>query len=175
MTYAYKSLNGYRHFDPEELFWLKVDFPMGPGCWEWTAYRDRDGYGLFCTRSIRGRAARIAYLLLVGDLPLGYVTDHLCRNRGCVNPYHLEPVTNKVNSERSIVATQIHCRRSGHPLVGSNVIIKANGNRQCRQCHADRQFLRGCKKHGVHPDPTQRRQYKNHDPGVLQEVHQKAY
>lgn len=117
---------------PEELFWAKVNF--GDSCWNWTAYLDRDGYGLFRTRTLRGRAARMAYLLLVGDLSPDLVIDHLCRNRACVNPYHLEPVTPKVNSQRSGKGQRTHCIKGGHPLSGDNLIM-SRGLRRCRTCH----------------------------------------
>src|SRR4051812_41628217 len=85
---------------PEVRFWEKVekegavpaDRPsLGP-CWEWTAFKLR-GYGQFSPwKGLLCRAHRYAYELLVGPIPEGHELDHLCRNRGCVNPAHLEPV-----------------------------------------------------------------------------------
>lgn len=126
--------------DSEDLFWKKVDF--SGDCWIWTAYCDRDGYGLFSTRFLKGRAARLAYLLLVGDLDPGLVMDHLCRNRSCVNPYHLEPVTNKVNCRRGEYAQRTHCKRAGHPLSGSNLYVNPRGLRGCKRCRADTMVTR---------------------------------
>lgn len=126
-----------RRKDPELLFWSKVDFDGPNGCWLWTAYLDRDGYGLFSSKTLKGRAARMAYLLLVGDISPDLVVDHLCRNRPCVNPYHLEPVTSKVNSRRSEKGERTHCMRGGHPLSGANLYMNPRGLRVCRRCHAD--------------------------------------
>lgn len=82
-----------------ERFWSRVR-PTG-FCWEWLGHRDRNGYGCFSqTRALRWRAHRLSYQLLVGPIPNGLVIDHLCRNTGCVNPDHLEPVTQLENVRR---------------------------------------------------------------------------
>lgn len=85
-------------------FEARVQRPEGDGCWEWTGSKQRQGYGRL-GRTEGGKytelmAHRIAFELYVGPIPEGLVIDHLCRNRGCVNPDHLEPVTNEVNIER---------------------------------------------------------------------------
>src|SRR5215831_2038423 len=70
---------------------------VGDDCWEWTAGKDRDGYGQLHVSRPEGdssaRAHRVVYELLVGPIPEGLTLDHLCRNRGCVKPSHLDPVT----------------------------------------------------------------------------------
>lgn len=79
----------------EKRFWAKVD--VGD-CWEWTATRHPQGHGMFTPpQSNPVYAHRFAYELLVGPIPPGLTLDHLCRNRGCVNPDHLQPVTQRVN------------------------------------------------------------------------------
>ena len=89
--------------------------------------------------SVKGRtqlAHRFTYTLLIGPIPDGLQIDHLCRNRPCCNPAHLEPVTNLENALRSDRATRTHCIR-GHELSGHNLIIKKpgdRGRRQCRKC-----------------------------------------
>jgi len=128
--------------DPDTLFWSKVNFEGPNGCWLWTAYLDRDGYGLFSTNFLKGRACRLSYLLLVGDVDPTLVMDHVkCRNRACVNPYHLEPVTQKINAKRTEKAERTHCARGGHPLSGGNLYIY-RGLRNCKRCRADTQLAR---------------------------------
>src|SRR5213593_4533327 len=80
-----------------DLFWAKVNKAEG-SCWRWTGSQRRGGYGRV---RIGGRdfvAHRVAYELTIGPIPDGLQLDHLCRNRLCVRPAHLEPVTGQVNT-----------------------------------------------------------------------------
>jgi hypothetical protein len=89
-----------------QRFYSKIDFDgaIAPGmttpCWEWTAYRNKGGYGIFFWNSRDSVAHRFAYELLVGPIPEGLQIDHACHTRHCVNPQHLSAVTPKVNMER---------------------------------------------------------------------------
>ena len=91
--------------DPEG-FWARVD--RGADCWLWRGHINRNGYGIFGvvtdTPSGRGsvQAHRAAYALLKGEVPIGMHLDHLCRNRECVNPEHLEPVSLAENNRRAV-------------------------------------------------------------------------
>lgn len=76
----------------DERFWLKVDKRGPDDCWEWKAGRCL-GYGQFWNNVRDMPAHRFAYEAVVGPIPEGLTLDHLCRNKGCVNPAHLEPVT----------------------------------------------------------------------------------
>lgn len=92
-----------------------------------------DGYG---TIGVQGRSwlvHRYAYELLVAPIPKGLQMDHLCRNRKCWNPQHLEPVTQTENARRGFWALKTHCNR-GHVYDEANTIINANGHRVCRAC-----------------------------------------
>lgn len=108
---------------PQEQFWAKV--AVSDGCWTWTAATDRDGYGKFTDHSNgrRMHAHRFAYELLVGEVPEGLELDHLCRNRACVRPDHLEPVTHLENVRRSRAMLQA---REVTPNDGPIVVVCDN-------------------------------------------------
>lgn len=119
-------------------FWRKVD--RSGDCWLWTDVLAANGYGYLGIGGRSGRkiqAHRIAFELAKGPIPEGMQIDHLCRNRGCVNPDHLESVTQRENllrgtgvSARHAVAT--HCSR-GHEFNDQNTRTR-NGKRQCKIC-----------------------------------------
>lgn len=107
----------------------------GP-CWHWTGTLNHRGYGHIYIDGSTRRAHRVAFERLVGPIGDGLQLDHLCLVKHCINPAHLEPVTNRVNQQRTEKATKTHCIR-GHALSGSNLIIKSpksGGQRQCREC-----------------------------------------
>lgn len=120
-------------------FWGRV-VPTG-FCWEWEGAHS-EGYGTYWDGK-RGsaRAHRFAYEQLVGPIPEGMFLDHLCRNPGCVNPDHLEPVTNSENLLRSPRMNRYvgmtHCKR-GHEFTPENTGITSAGARRCRACERER-------------------------------------
>lgn len=125
----------------EQRFWAKVE--KTNACWLWQGTKSADGYGRFrVSENKRLEAAhRYAYGLLVGPIPEGLTLDHLCRNPGCVNPDHLEPVTLRENILRSDGlparnARKTHCDK-GHPFSAENTYL-LGGKRHCRQCGRDR-------------------------------------
>lgn len=122
-------------------FWKKVD--KTSTCWNWTGARTSGGYGNFSIVAVRKNqdwivAHRYAYQQLIGPVPDGMDLDHLCRNRRCVNPAHLEAVSRRENLLRgnTLIAKQIkqtECKR-GHSLSGKNLQITSQGKRNCRTC-----------------------------------------
>ncbi len=123
----------------------------GTGCWVWQRARDRSGYGhIGASRSRNNlRAHRVAYELVKGLIPDGLVLDHLCRNPSCINPDHLEAVTDRVNILRGIgmgarYARRTHCDH-GHAFDEANTYV-SRGYRGCRTCRAAsdaRRYARG--------------------------------
>jgi HNH endonuclease len=108
------------------------------GCWVWTAASDGDGYGIFYLQGKNPRAHRVSLMLEGQELPDGMVVDHMCRNRGCVNPAHLRVVDRHTNvHENSLAPGHLNslkttCTR-GHPLSGVNLVLD-RGRRRCREC-----------------------------------------
>ena len=132
----------------QDRFWGKVDKNGPTGCWLWTASITRSGYGHFRIGSKLHPAHRVAYELSIGQIPEGLQLDHLCRVRRCVNPKHLEPVTNQENCLRGDNAQRrkTHCPK-GHPYDVKNTIHKKDNRRICRTCTRNpRQPTTHCKK-----------------------------
>ena len=122
----------------EDRFWGKVDRGAPDECWLWTASVRTNGYGQFRLAGKPVAAHRVAYELSIGEIPAGLDLDHLCRNRACVNPAHLEPVTRRENARRGLKGVLLtHCPQ-GHPYDEANTHIRANGWRDCRACNRER-------------------------------------
>lgn len=130
---------------PGVLFWEKVD--ASGDCWEWLGAKRPNGYGVFGTQGKNEGAHRFAWENLVGKIPDGLVIDHLCKNRGCVNPDHLEPVTYSENNIRGagpflsrIRRAVTHCKY-GHEFTEENTYVstwQGSTKRVCKQCRKSR-------------------------------------
>jgi hypothetical protein len=114
-----------------DRFDAKVSPEPNSGCWLWTAYCDRDGYGQFApAHNMPVFAHRFSYERHRGKIPDGMQIDHLCRMRCCVNPDHLEIVTYDENTRRGFRKTKTHCIH-GHSLADAYIF---RGWRHCREC-----------------------------------------
>ena len=142
-----------RHGDPEHtrpsheaIFWSRIrPAQMAAGftpCWLWNT-ATVGTYGRIWLTSHTTGAHRFAYTQFRGPIPEGYQADHLCNQRSCVNPWHLEAVTPQMNTLRNTGpsaanATKTHCMW-GHPLDEANTYITKKGQRHCRKCGLRRQ------------------------------------
>lgn len=108
------------------------------GCWNWLGDILRNGYGRL-TYQNKGRLVhRFSYEWHVGPIPEGLQIDHLCRNRHCCNPQHLEAVTPRVNTLRGHTIVAANAAKTvcplGHPLSGDNLYLKPGRHRICIAC-----------------------------------------
>lgn len=119
-----------------ERFWEKVD-KIDNGCWRWVGAIS-NGYGRFYINGKICLAHRVAFEWAKSKIPTGMTIDHLCRNRWCVNPDHLDVVSLKDNLLRGIGPTAIHAQAThcpqGHPYDLINTYFTPNGYRDCRIC-----------------------------------------
>lgn len=107
------------------------------GCWEWLGSHNGKGYGIFWYENSYRAAHRFGYAMMRSPIPDGLQLDHLCRNRGCVNPWHLEPVTALENQMRGLPhrATPSMCPK-GHLYSPENTYVPPSKPhlRMCRTC-----------------------------------------
>jgi len=124
-------------------FWAKVELPdPDTGCMNWLAGKFSNGYGQFRLGGSKYRAHRISYTLAYGEIPADKVLDHICRNRACVAPDHLETVSQRENVLRgeglaAQQAARTNCPK-GHAYEGDNLYVDPRGRRHCRTCKRER-------------------------------------
>lgn len=139
-------MSGYGARPEIDRFNEKFVIDSTTNCWNWIGKPRDDGYCLFSVGSKKDGsmhdvyAHRWSYEHFIGDIPDGYTIDHKCRNRRCVNPNHLEAVTNIVNVMRgnsipALNARKLYCKH-GHPLDDANTYTYKDRQRHCRICHA---------------------------------------
>lgn len=137
-------------FDLPENLQEKIAMCPISGCWIWTAFLTPKNYG-WATRPHNGKkhaqglAHRVVYEILIGPIPAGDTLDHLCRNRPCCNPQHMEPVSPVENWRRGFGPCAVHARKThcirGHEFTAENTYYgrsKYNGNlnRTCKTCRS---------------------------------------
>ncbi len=136
----YRPDNRIYGMDAIDRFWCKVSI-SDSGCWQWLDLQNYAGYGRFWFNGKMLRAHKFSYNLFIGEVPEGLELDHLCRNRLCVNPEHLEAVAHQANSSRGEVGAweraKTHCPR-GHPYDEKNTYLEGM-KRKCRTCMRLRQ------------------------------------
>lgn len=127
-----------------DRFWVKVAVVHNE-CWMWLGSKTSAGYGnLYVGPQKWDYAHRVSYEIARGPIPEGLVLDHLCRNRSCVNPDHLEPVPQRINLMRGLAPYGLRgtCKH-GHDVTDqANVYTRPNGQRQCRVCDRARDRAR---------------------------------
>ena len=126
----------------EDRFWSKV--VKTETCWEWTGYKLYNGYsGITVNSKYKTTAHRVSYEIHKGEIPKDKEIDHLCRNRGCVNPEHLRAVShfeNMQGCDKTNIGlynkVKTHCK-NGHEFTPENIWVYGNG-RYCKKCHHNR-------------------------------------
>lgn len=138
-----------------ERFMVLVDIPSDPtNCWNWHGSKGSCGYGQFILSARRGeKRVRISPYRFIweyfhGPMPEGTEPDHLCNNRACCNPAHIEPVTHSENQRRSYSRGRKRIKRDypggrqrgthcphNHEYTPQNTIISSQGSVQCRECN----------------------------------------
>ena len=132
-----------------ERFRIRVRVDPATGCWIWTgSNQGRQGYGIYKVAVGDQRwvmAHRFCYEFIIGPIPQGLVLDHGCLTEPCVNPFHVQAVTSRINTLRgngptAINARKVFCKR-GHPLFGENLHRKVRNGWPVRECRACKRFL----------------------------------
>lgn len=141
-----------RRHSLDEIFWHLADTSGGEdACWPWQGRRSHQNYGRVVKDGVFYAAHRLSLLVHGVEMPDGSVIDHVCHNadpdcaggftcehHACVNPRHLEPVSERVNILRgkgpaAQAARRTHCP-AGHELAGSNLLNSSSGFRICKSC-----------------------------------------
>lgn len=131
------GVKGFVSMPLAERMETKIERSDGLSCWHWRGARSSGGYGQIWVDGKLRPAHRVMYELKVAQVPEDLVIDHLCRVRHCVNPDHMEVVSQEENIRRGEggknYRDKTHCPQ-GHPYAGDNLYTAPSGNRLCRKC-----------------------------------------
>lgn len=134
VTMAVQALLGDEKF--LQRYWAKVDIGFDPDdCWVWTGALSSEGYGNFTVGKHTVRAHRVGWIIAYGDIPADLFLDHrvgLCRGRWCVNPHHLEPITNQENTIRGTSVGKLYQRAER-----SKLLIRRQEQRELEAAHSE--------------------------------------
>ncbi len=126
----------------------KIIVKQSSGCWVYTGAKHNQGYGLISIGNNMKLAHRVSYEAFVSKIPNGLTIDHLCKNRRCINPEHLEPVTMIENLRRGNGVGVINSRKTacpkGHPFV--TITTKNGRKRFCSECNRIRARINQAKQ-----------------------------
>lgn len=148
-----------RYLPDLERFWSRVE--KTDACWIWRGYIDPVGYGRLRFAGKTQLAHRVSFVIANGSIPAGLTLDHLCYVKACVNPAHLDPVSQAVNYARAVEMGRVagngeehrqktHCAQD-HPYDEENTYYrKAGAGRSCRECTRTRMVERRRAK-GIQP------------------------
>lgn len=156
-------------------------------CWIWTAYTTKGGYGQLTWRGKPTRTHRVIYAWIIAPIPFGPPSqngklpevDHLCRNRACCNPLHLDLVSRPENARRSPLTTagRTHCKY-GHEFTPENTYTTGpkRNQRACKQCQYNHNHERLFKERTIPEFMERRKRYsKKRRSSETYKAHQTAY
>ena len=133
----------------EDRIWAHIVPEPNTGCWFWSGSHNNSGYARINLKTTKSKTGwktcylhRVTYEMYVGPIPNGKQIDHLCRQRGCCNPEHLEAVTPQQNVARGLAsavnaAHKTHCPY-GHEYNDDNTYIDSKGWQHCNECRRQR-------------------------------------
>ena len=128
----------FMSYESLQRFQKKIELDILTGCWLWKGSLNYNGYGQFKLNNKVCKAHRVSYEHWNGKIPNQLVINHICRNRQCVNPQHLEVVTIKDNTLRGVGPSAINAKKThcpqGHPYLGDNLYISPKKDRVCKTC-----------------------------------------
>ncbi len=126
---------GRRYPPARERFWENI--ALWDDCWIWIGHKDDNGYGKL---RVDGRDSKAHHFLLEALPGSGFECDHLCRNRACVRPSHIEIVTIRINTLRGTGFGAVNARKTHCPRGHRYDYLNYQGRRRCRQCHRDESY-----------------------------------